>query len=401
LSDAKVVEAAPGDVRSDQVERASEAPPCDTPTPTEPQAIPAPASEARAISTPSSAPRAISPSTPPRSIRPLPGGRPPKLGQYEILGKVAKGGMATIYLARRSDGSLAAVKVVRHEFRHHPHFVEMFVDEGALLASLVHPNIVRTLECGEEDGQRFIAMELLIGHTLLDLWKLCVARSLKLPPEIVAWVGARIADALDFAHSIRDANGTSLDIIHRDVNPSNVFLTYDGSLKLYDFGLAKSAVAEDKGTAPGIVKGKLPYLSPEQIMLLPLDGRCDIFALGTTLWEMVALKPLFLRDSDVDTVKAVRGGPIPDLTTIAPEVPPALAAIIRRALERNRAHRYATARELARDLHAFASLHPSNVPERLSTMLKTLFPEAYARQTGWIRGAQRQPGLKSFFSPSK
>jgi serine/threonine-protein kinase len=333
--------------------------------------------------------RVDTPSQPlvPRSVRPA---RPTRLGTYEIFGKIAKGGMATIYLARDVlvQGGPIAVKVVRHELSDDEHVDHMFLDEAAILPRLEHPNIVKTLECGVEGHQRYIAMELLLGHTLMDLWRLCHARNVALAPEIVAWLGARVADALHFAHELTNDHGAPLHVIHRDVNPTNIFLTYEGDLKLFDFGLAKSTGRLAKSSS-NIVKGKLPYLSPEQILQMPLDRRSDLFALGTTLWEMLSARRLFTREDDIATVKAVRGGPIPDVRSVAPHVPDDLAAIVHRALERNRAHRHATARELGDELDAFITLRGvSDARARLAAILPPLFPEEYARQMTWLRATR-------------
>jgi serine/threonine-protein kinase len=280
-----------------------------------------------------------------------------------------------------------AVKVVRHELSDDQHVDQMFLDEAAILPRLVHPNIVRTLECGVDGHQRFIAMELLLGHTLMDLWKICNDRNVALAPEIVAFIGARVADALHFAHELTDELGAPLHVIHRDVNPTNVFLTYKGDLKLFDFGLAKSTGRRAKSSS-NIVKGKLPYLSPEQILQMPLDRRSDLFALGTTMWEMLSARRLFTREDDIATVKAVRGGPIPDVRSVAPHVPDALAAIVHRALERNRAHRHASARELGDALDAFVGALADEVRARLAAILPPLFPEGYARQMTWLRASR-------------
>lgn len=201
--------------------------------------------------------------------------------------------MATVYMGRAKDESgkerVAAIKVIRHEMTRNENVVQMFIDEATLLARLSHPNISRTLEHGVTGDRHFIAMELLIGRTLFDVWEALVARKLSLRLDVAAWICARVAHALHYAHELTDERGTPLDVIHRDVNPSNIFLTYDGDVKLFDFGLAKTVGRRAK-SAEGIVKGKLPYLAPEQVMQFPYDRRADIFMLGTTLWELVTMR---------------------------------------------------------------------------------------------------------------
>jgi serine/threonine-protein kinase len=241
--------------------------------------------------------------------------RPKRLGPYDVVVKIAGGGMATVYLARTQDASrgeqLVAVKVIRHDLRHDQRYVQMFLDEAKVLTRLAHPNIASTFEFGTDEEQHFIAMELLAGRNLAEVWDACKARKVSLRLDHAAWIGARIADALHYAHELTDDEGAPLQVIHRDVNPSNVFLTFDGDVKLIDFGLAKSHGRQAKSTT-GVVKGKLPYLSPEQFEPLVLDRRSDIYMLGTTLWEMTTMRRLFKRTDDLETVAVVRAALVPD-----------------------------------------------------------------------------------------
>ena len=316
--------------------------------------------------------------------------RPKRLGHYDIVAKIGGGGMATIYLGR-APSHVAAVKVLRHELAEHPHQVDMFHDEADLLSRLSHDNITRTFEVGEEGGHHYIAMELLLGRTLVDVWDACVAKKLSLRLDLSAWIAARIAEGLDHAHGLKDAKGQSLRVIHRDVNPSNVFLTYDGQVKLFDFGLAKARGRRAKSSA-GVVKGKLPYLAPEQVMQLEIDHRSDIFMLGTTLWELTTMRRLFKRASDVDTVKAVRNAPIPDARNIVHGYPAELWRIVEKTLQRNRENRYQLAGALARDLDAFlAKATRDDMSSLVAPILESLFPGDRARQMGWLKSTSALP----------
>ncbi len=316
--------------------------------------------------------------------------RPKRLGRYDVVAKIGGGGMATIYLGRAPD-HVAAIKVLRHELAESPHVVDMFLDEAKILSRLSHDNITRTYDFGEQDGHHFIAMELLLGRTLVDVWDACVARGVSLRLDLSAHIAARVAEGLAHAHALADERGASLRVIHRDVNPSNVFLTYDGQVKLFDFGLAKSLGRRAQSSA-GVVKGKLPYLSPEQILQLEIDHRADIFMLGTTLWEMTTMRRLFKREDDVETVKAVRGGPIPDARKLVAGYPPALWQIVDKALQRNRDNRYPDAAALARDLHAFVrQVTAHDVSGLIAPILENLFPGDRARQMGWLRSASAMP----------
>lgn len=323
--------------------------------------------------------------------------RPTRIGQWEVIAKIAGGGMSAVYLGRRVEPTFegpntVALKIMRHDIRTDDRLAQMFLAEGKLISRLIHRNIVRTLEVGADAEQDFIAMELMLGKTFSAIQEEVGKRAVRLNPLIAAWTAARIADALHFAHELADDSGSPLKLVHRDVNPANVFATFDGEVKLFDFGLAKVTAGDGSGTH--MLAGKLSYLSPEQIMQMPLDRRSDIFSLGTTLWELLTARRLFRRDSDRETVRAVQLGPIPDPRSIAGEVPEELARITRAALERNREHRYPTALHLARELDAFVFSQTSakDVTERLAGIVAALFPEEQKRQAGWLKAGAMRAG---------
>jgi serine/threonine protein kinase len=323
--------------------------------------------------------------------------RPTRLGPYDVIVKIAGGGMATIYLGRARDakggGRLVALKAIRHDFRHDERFIHMFRKEAAILSRLSHPNIAATYEVGMEEDQHFIAMELLVGRTLSDAWDACKARNLTLRLDHAAWVAARVGDALHHAHELTDESGAPIHLVHRDVNPSNVFLTFEGEVKLFDFGLAKATALQEQSSAD-IVKGKLPYLSPEQLTQLPIDRRSDVYTLGTTLWEMTTMRRLFKRDDDSETLIAVRAGLVPDPRARVPAYPESLWSIVHRALARDREDRYPTADALARDLDRFAAVQASaeDYPALTRGILDALFPGEREERTKWIRRASTVPG---------
>ena len=193
---------------------------------------------------------------------------PTRLGRYEVRAKIADGGMATIYLGRvEAEGdraaAMVALKVIKDEYCLNREFVNMFLDEAKIVSNLAHPNVVRLYELGSEGNRLFIAMELLAGQSLWSVWEACRERRIRLRYDLVAWIGARVAEGLHHAHELKDKTGAPLNIVHRDVNASNVFITYDGQVKIIDFGLAKATNRLSR-TAAGIVKGKLAYMSPEQ-----------------------------------------------------------------------------------------------------------------------------------------
>jgi serine/threonine-protein kinase len=315
--------------------------------------------------------------------------RPKRLGPYDVVVKIAGGGMATIYIgrAREENGEerVAAVKVIRHELRHDAHVVRMFLDEAKILARLSHPNIAQTYESGSDEDLHFIAMELLVGRTLKDVWEACRDKQLSLRLDLAAWIGARVADALAYAHDLKGDDGEPLHLVHRDVNPSNIFLTHGGEVKLFDFGLAK-AVGRNAKSQVGIVKGKLPYLSPEQVSQTGIDGRSDVFMLGTTVWELTTMLRLFKRADDIETLHAVRAALVPDPRASVPTYPDELRRTVKRALERDPDERY-TAAEFARALDAFVDAQGTRatMPALVGAILEELFPGERQKQALWLR----------------
>ncbi|MBS2014270.1 MAG: protein kinase [Deltaproteobacteria bacterium] len=323
-------------------------------------------------------------------MRPLAPIAPPKiLGRYEVGAKIGGGGMATVYIgfAPREDGTEehVALKVIRDELAHDEEFARMFVDEAKILARLSHPNVIHTLEYGVTGHHRFIAMELLSGRTYYEAWELLASRNESMPLELAAWICARTAEGLHSAHELVDETGAPLGVIHRDVNPGNVFLTFHGDVKLIDFGLAKARVRLSK-SAEGIVKGKIPYLAPEQASGKAIDRRIDLYALGTTLWESVTMKRLFKRATDVDTLRAIREAKVPDVREMIEGFPAPLWAIIERALKVDPDERYADADEIRRDLDAFAGDAEARKRE-LVALLERLYPGQEAKQASWERAA--------------
>jgi hypothetical protein len=279
-----------------------------------------------------------------------------RLGDYDVLAPISEGGMASVWLGRSTahPERLVALKVIRAEHGRNKDFVAMFVDESRIASRLTHPNIVSIVGVGHDGKRHFLAMEVLRGHTLLALWKAAHAQGKRLPYGVVAWMGARIADALHYAHEQIDDKGDLEHLVHRDVNPANIFITREGVPKLIDFGLAK---ARDRiaSTAIGVVKGKLAYLAPEQAHGQPADRRSDVFALGVTLWETTLDRRLFLDDTDVDTIRRVRETQVPDPTTLDERYPRALADAVSRALARNPNDRWQTAAQLRDALDGFVA----------------------------------------------
>ena len=302
-----------------------------------------------------------------------------------------------MFLGRRQEGNheLAAIKVMLADLAKEAHFVQMFADEAKLLGRLDHKNISKTLEVGHANHMGYIAMEVILGRTLADVWEAARAAEKLLRFDVAAWICMEVARGLHYAHELRGEDGKPFDLIHRDVNPSNIFLGYDGTVKLFDFGLAKTQgkVAQ---TASGIVKGKVPYLSPEQLVQLTLDRRSDIFSLGTTMWELTTLSRLFKRDNDLDTIRAIRDSEVPDPRVLVDDYPDELWSIVRRALETDRDKRYPTAKELADDLEAFVKNQgTTDLTPFVGALLDHHFPGERQKQVDWLERTAASPVIKN------
>jgi serine/threonine-protein kinase len=308
------------------------------------------------------------------------------LGRYEVLEPFAQGGMATIYLGRLADPArMVALKVIKEDLAAQREYIDMFRDEAKILSKLKHPNVVETLAADVAGGRPFIAMELLLGRSVADLCDACAARKAHFPLPLAAWIGARVADALHFAHELTDDDGVRLNIIHRDANPSNIHVTYDGAIKLIDFGLARARRRATRSTE-GIVKGKVPYLSPEQIGMRDVDHRSDLYTLGSALWEMTTGRRLWKRDTDIETVLAIRGGVVPDPTSFIEGYPDELWAIVWEALMPQRDHRYRDAASMAHDLDAFVGKTAAHdaMSACAATFVEEMFPGEAARRKAYI-----------------
>ncbi|AKF08702.1 serine/threonine-protein kinase [Sandaracinus amylolyticus] len=314
------------------------------------------------------------------------------LGRYRLRFELAQGGMATVYLAHTRGpmgvGKVVAIKVIHPHLAREQEFVEMFLDEARLAATINHPNVCGVIDFGEADGTYYMAMEYLQGEPLARVHR-ALKRNEQAPIEALPLFAARLvadaAEGLHAAHELVDVTGRPLGVIHRDVSPSNVFVTYDGAVRVVDFGIAR---AENRihHTATGTVKGKFAYMAPEQMRGQSVDRRADVWALGVLLWETIALRRLFRRGSDPETVFAVAQDPVPRLTEVRPGTPVALDRIVQRALSREVDERYPTARAMAQDLEHFIAKHggPFAIADA-SSWMHALFAKAMTRKTQLVQ----------------
>jgi eukaryotic-like serine/threonine-protein kinase len=304
-----------------------------------------------------------------------------RIGRYRLCFEIATGGMATVYLAvveGSRPGMCVALKRVHPHLASQRAFVEMFLDEARIASRIDHPNVCRMIDFGRADDSHFIAMEYLRGRPLARV--MSVLRHL---PEAeygvaVPVVAARIvldaARGLHAAHELRDSRGELLEVVHRDVSPHNLFVTWDGICQVVDFGIA-SARDRLHHTETGTVKGKFAYMAPEQMLGARADRRADVWSLGVVLWELLAGRSLFKRKTETETLMAVTQNERPALSFLRPEIPPALEAIVDRALARDPQDRHASANDLANDLSRWLCSQPGPADSaEVAAWMHTLFP---------------------------
>ncbi len=320
---------------------------------------------------------------------------PATLGKYRLIAELGRGGMADVYLAMIAGptGSgftkLAVVKRLRPNLVEDPEFVAMLVDEARISARLNHPNVIQTLEVGVEREEYYLAMEFLDGQSLHRIQRRASRTNAALPRELACLVVADVLSGLHHAHELADYDGSPLGVVHRDVNPQNVFVTYEGTIKVVDFGIAKAAgrVAE---TRQGIVKGKVRYMSPEQAFGGAIDRRSDVFAAGLLLWEAATGKRFWGELDDLDVIRALVAGDFdPSPRSVDPSVPAALDAMCCRALASRAEDRYATAGELRDTLEAFLSESIVNARRRLGLLVAGMFAKERADVRAVIQHASR------------
>lgn len=304
---------------------------------------------------------------------------PAPFGRFLLRQLLGEGGMAEIFLAdmgsKEGVNKLVAVKRMLPHLTRQTGFVNMFLDEARLAARLSHPNIVQLFDFGEVEGRYYLAMEYLAGESLSQILHQSRTQGVSMPLPVVLQIMIGLCDGLHHAHELAD-NGKPLGLVHRDATPSNLMVTYQGGVKVLDFGIARAAERLSEATETGVVKGKIPYCSPEQLEAKALDRRTDIFALGAVMHELLTGKRLFKRETDLHTFMAILKEPIVPPSASRPEVSAALDRVVMRALERDLDRRYPTMQQFRRDLEQ----QLSGPPARLDEYLTTLFGADRARE---------------------
>ncbi len=314
-----------------------------------------------------------------------------EFGQYTLLERIAVGGMAEVWKARMKgvEGfqKTVAIKKILPHLTDSSDFVTMFIDEAKLAAQLNHNNIIHIYDLGKIGDDYFIAMEFVDGKDLRSILNSARAESRPLPLGLSLMVGSRLASALDHAHRQKDFEGRPLGLVHRDVSPQNVLISYEGDIKLCDFGIVK-AVTKTSKTQMGALKGKLQYMSPEQAWGRPVDARSDIFSLGSLLFEMLTGRRLFSGESEMSVLDAVREGRIQAPRDLDPRLPLEVNALVLKALARDPEDRFLSAGEMQREIDGIlVSLKPTPTQADLGSYLHQLF------------AAEAQAGAASTFAP--
>jgi eukaryotic-like serine/threonine-protein kinase len=314
-------------------------------------------------------------------LPPAPGGAPAAgadahqfFGTYQLIHQVGSGGVAKVFRARHIHPNYAdktfAIKIMHEEVSRDPKVVELFRHEAYVLSLLKHPNIVETFEAGSQDEKLFIAMEFIDGRDLDNMLQRCQKTKVKLPIPVALHIGTEALKALAYAHDLCDSDGNSLKLVHRDVNPSNVFLSYDGRVKLGDFGVADIAagrIEKERQTA-----GKLGYFAPEQLDDGVADQRSDLFSMGVMLFELLCGERLFQGESTEEMIKANRKAKIPRPSTINTDITKGLEAVVLKALERKPTDRFSSSREMAQAIQPHLS-EPNGMPLAVAALLRKAF----------------------------
>lgn len=321
--------------------------------------------------------------------------------KYILAKKIARGGMAEIYIAKteqsKDAASLCCVKRILPHYANDDEFIQMFRDEAKICQRFNHPNLIKVSDFTEIEGTWAIVMDLVAGSDLRAIFAACEKAKTRLTVPMVCYIVAEAARGLHYAHNrADDITAKKLGIVHRDISPQNILLSFEGEIKVTDFGIAE-ADSKINETKPGIVKGKYSYMSPEQIMAKPVDHRTDIFALGIVLWEALGMKKLFQGINEVETIQLVKNCKIEkDLKELNPEVDDILMSIVEKALKKDLKERYQSSADFEQDLRRYiASIDPNFSKIHLSDFLKEILNTKYQEFQKNIGDALGGIGLES------
>ena len=297
-----------------------------------------------------------------------------RFGRYEILAPLAEGGMAKVHLARRENSEeICVLKRLKIDLVDNQVTSARFEREANLIAQLSHENIAAVLDAGREGSTFYIAIEFIAGKDVESVMHHLMKNGFMMPYQASIYIALKTLKALSYAHEATDVSGNAIDLVHRDLSPRNIMVSYDGEIKVIDFGLARGKI-DDFKTAPGMLMGTLRYISPEQALAMPVDCRSDLYTLSVVLWELLAGRLLIDEKQTAEILKAVVHSPAPRLDEMNPAITKSLADVIEKGLEKEAENRFATAGEYFQSLYSAASDATSLNPGELGEFLQQIFP---------------------------
>ena len=326
-----------------------------------------------------------------------------RFDNYQLLSKIATGGMAEIFLAKHVNSPVnsmpIAIKKVLKQYSSNPVLVKMFLAEARIICNISHENIVKIYDFGKFEDQYFIAMEYVFGQNLGTILSKVAERDQIMPLNLTIEIISAVLCGLDHAHNAQDRNGNFLNIVHLDMNPNNILISYEGKIKVVDFGIANANYTKKLKVDSG-VQGTYAYLSPEQCMGKAVDRRSDIFSVGIILYEMLTGQTLYKQmDNDMAIMNAILNDEIEPINELMPEIDPNLAKIVMKALEKNPNRRYASAMDMREDLlKIYNSLEFDPDSEMLPAFVKKLFPAHFIKMTKIIEQAQTEYLMDELFN---
>ena len=323
--------------------------------------------------------------------------------EYQLLKKIASGGMAEIFLAKHINSPVGnmpfAIKKVLPHYSKDKEYVKMFLSEARIICNINHQNIVHIYDFGKFEGIYYIAMEYVFGQNLGHLLSKFQVTHTIMPINVVFEIAMAVLAGLDHAHNARDRNGVFLNVVHLDMNPNNVLLGYDGKVKVVDFGIAHASYSKRDPSESSSIKGTYAYLSPEQCREENLDRRSDIFSIGIMLWEMLTGKPLFRHyESDVAIIQKILNEPIASPYSVNNSVSRYFSSIVMKSLEKDREKRYQTAADMLADIKKLQNTFEFNIEnDSLSDLLRKNFASHYIKMTSLLEQSQKNHLMDALF----
>ena len=298
-----------------------------------------------------------------------------KFGRYEIIEELATGGMARIYKASTSANRIYSLKKILPDFSKNEEFIHMFLQEAKISLNLKHPNIIRVYDFGQVEESYYLAMEYIFGQNLGAILKKSVTSKIHIPIPIASYLILECCRGLDYAHSLTDSFGNNIGVIHRDISPPNILVSYNGEPKILDFGIAKAvSVAQARVTRSGVLKGKFSYMSPEQARGEDLNPQSDVFSLGIVFWELLSSQSLFYSKDELETLERVRKANVKAPSKIRKSVPRELDKIVLRALDPKLKKRFSSCREFAEAISQFMDKNYPHTDQRdVAKFMRLLF----------------------------